>query len=140
MVCASFLQQELISVNKLGKVWFHSTILVKFHGCSVRNFKTLKQLFLKWLSITSLNVWAWIDNHKYQLLSLQNQKNSWWKIEIYCNNFDFYDQISTCCNKSDGVSHYKLRALNINTIKLNFVKKTSSMLYPVKRHLKYQEL
>ena len=30
--------------------------------------------------------------------------------------------------------------LTINTMKLNFVKKTSSMLYPNKMHLKYQEL
>ena len=34
----------------------------------------------------------------------------------------------------------KEKHLTINTIKLHFVKKTSSMLYPVKRHLKYQEL
>ena len=34
----------------------------------------------------------------------------------------------------------KKKHLTIKTIKLNFVKKTSSMLYPVERHLKYQEL
>ena len=34
----------------------------------------------------------------------------------------------------------KIKLLAINKIKLDFVKKTSSMLYPVKRHLKYQEL
>ena len=34
----------------------------------------------------------------------------------------------------------KEKHLTINTIKPHFVKKTSSMLYPVKRHLKYQEL
>ena len=39
---------ELIAVNKLGKVWFHSTtFLVEFHGCSLRNFKSSKQLFLE---------------------------------------------------------------------------------------------
>ena len=32
------------------------------------------------------------------------------------------------------------KRLTINTIKLIFVTKTSSMIYPVKRHLKYQEL
>ena len=37
---------ELTAVNKLGKFWLHSTFLAKFHGCSVRNFKSLKQLFL----------------------------------------------------------------------------------------------
>ena len=34
----------------------------------------------------------------------------------------------------------KKKRLIINNIKLNFLKKTSSMPYPVKRHLKYQEL
>ena len=34
----------------------------------------------------------------------------------------------------------KKKRLTINTIKLNFVKETSSILCPVKRHLKYQEL
>ena len=34
----------------------------------------------------------------------------------------------------------KKKHLNVNTIKLNFVKKTSSKLHPVKRRLKYQEL
>ena len=34
----------------------------------------------------------------------------------------------------------KKKHLTINNTKLNFVKKTSSMLYPVKRHLKYQEI
>ena len=34
----------------------------------------------------------------------------------------------------------KKEKLTINNIKLNFVKKTSSMLYPVKGYLKYQEL
>ena len=34
----------------------------------------------------------------------------------------------------------KKKHLTINTIKFNFVKNTSSMLYPVKRYLKYQEL
>ena len=33
----------------------------------------------------------------------------------------------------------KKNHLTINNIKLNFLKKTSSMLYPVKRHFKYQE-
>ena len=37
---------ELTTMNKLEKVWFHCTFLVKFHGCSVRNFKYVKQLFL----------------------------------------------------------------------------------------------
>ena len=37
---------DFIAMNKLEKVWFHSTFLVKFHGCSVRNFKSLKQRFL----------------------------------------------------------------------------------------------
>ena len=43
-VCASFPYTQ--NWNKLGKVWFHSTLLVKFHGYSVRNFQFLKQLFL----------------------------------------------------------------------------------------------
>ena len=34
----------------------------------------------------------------------------------------------------------KKEHLTINNIKLNFVKKTSSKLYPVKKHLKCQEL
>ena len=29
---------------KIGEVWFHSTVLVEFHGCSLRNFRSLKQL------------------------------------------------------------------------------------------------
>ena len=37
---------SVIAMNKLGKVWFHSTFLVEFHGISIRNFKSLKQLFL----------------------------------------------------------------------------------------------
>ena len=56
---------ELIAMNKLGKVWFHNTFLVKFHGCSVRNFKSLKQLYfptilifkIKLQLIGYLNLW-----------------------------------------------------------------------------------
>ena len=29
---------------KIGEVWFDSTVLVKFHGCCLRNFRSLKQL------------------------------------------------------------------------------------------------
>ena len=56
-VCASFPYTEnwiMVAVNKLVKVWFCSTFLLKFHGCFLRNFKSLKQL--------------------YRILSLQNQK------------------------------------------------------------------
>ena len=61
-------------MNKLGKVWFHGRFLVKFHGCSVRNLKFLKQLFLNQFCITAFSVWAWIDYFKHQILKLQNQK------------------------------------------------------------------
>ena len=37
---------ELIAMNKHGKVGFHGTFLGEFYKCSVRNFKSLKQLFL----------------------------------------------------------------------------------------------
>ena len=63
-----------IAMNKLGKFLFHSTFLAKFHGFCVRNFKSFKQLFLNWFWITAFNVWAWIDNFKYQILTLQNQR------------------------------------------------------------------
>ena len=56
-VCASFPYTEnrtMVAINKLGKVWFCSTFLLKFYGCFLRNFKSLKQL--------------------YWILSLQNQK------------------------------------------------------------------
>ena len=59
---------ELIGMNKLGKVWFHSTVRVKFHWCSVRNFISLKQLFLNWFWITASS------STKYKILTLQNQK------------------------------------------------------------------
>ena len=36
----------IIAMNVLGKVRFHSTVLVKFHGFSLRNLKSLKQFFL----------------------------------------------------------------------------------------------
>ena len=32
---------ELIAMNELGKVWFHSTFLKKIDGCSVKNFRSL---------------------------------------------------------------------------------------------------
>ena len=67
-------------MNELGKFWFYNTFLVKLHGCSVRNFKSLTQYFLKWFWIIAFNVWAWLDNvdrrlsTKHQILTLQNQK------------------------------------------------------------------
>ena len=61
-------------MNKLRKVWFQSTILVKFHGCSVRCFKYLKQFFLDWFWMTASNVWAEKDNFKHRILTLQYQK------------------------------------------------------------------
>ena len=65
---------ELIAMNELGKVWFQSVYYVKFHGCSERNFKSLKQLFLNWFSITAFNVWTWMNNFKYQILNFPNKK------------------------------------------------------------------
>ena len=39
----------------------------------------------------------------------------WWKIEIFSNNFDYWDQIKThrlsCCDKSDGLSLDEQRAV-----------------------------
>ena len=35
---------KITVMNKLGKVLFRSTVLVKFHECSERNFRSLKQL------------------------------------------------------------------------------------------------
>ena len=61
-------------MNKLGKVWFHGTFLGKFHGCSVRNLKFLKQLFLNQFCITAFGVWTLTDNFNHQILKLQNQK------------------------------------------------------------------
>ena len=55
---------SVVAMNKLGKVWFHSTFLVEFHGSSIRNFKSLKQFFLNQFCKIALNVWAWIDNYK----------------------------------------------------------------------------
>ena len=60
--------------DKLGKVWFNGTFLVKFHESSVKNSKSLKQLSLSQFEIAASNVWPWIDNFKYQILTLQNQK------------------------------------------------------------------
>ena len=67
---------ELTAINKLWtwKVWFHSTFLVKFHGYFVRNFKSLKQLFLNLFWIKAFNIGACIYNFKYHILTLQNQK------------------------------------------------------------------
>ena len=36
----------MIVINKIGTVWFHRLFLVKFHECSLRKFKFLKQLLL----------------------------------------------------------------------------------------------
>ena len=61
-------------MNKPRKGWFYSKFLVKFHERSLGNFKSLKQLFLDLLWMTGFNIWAWIENFKYQVLTLQNQK------------------------------------------------------------------
>ena len=74
-VCAFislYTKLELIAMNKLGKVWFHSTFIEKFHGCSVRGFISFKQLFLNQFWITAYKFWAWLDNFKYQIVTLQN--------------------------------------------------------------------
>ena len=34
----------MIAMNKLGKVWFLSTFLVKFHGYSASDLKSLKKV------------------------------------------------------------------------------------------------
>ena len=46
----------MIAMNKLGKVWFHNTLSVKFHGLSIRNLKSLKRLFLDYFWVTASNV------------------------------------------------------------------------------------
>ena len=66
----------MVALNKLGKVWFQSTFLVNFHGCFVRNLKSLRPLFLKEFRILASNVWAWIENLKYYIWTPQNQKGA----------------------------------------------------------------
>ena len=67
-------QLELIAMDKLGKIWFHITLLVNFQLCSLRNCEFLKNLSWNWLWITAFNVSAWIDNVKYQILTFENQE------------------------------------------------------------------
>ena len=43
----------MIARNKLRKVLFHGLFLVKFYGYSVRNFKSLEQLFLNQSWVTA---------------------------------------------------------------------------------------
>ena len=38
-------------------------IFIKFHASSLRNFKSIKQLFLDQFWMTASNLWAWIDNY-----------------------------------------------------------------------------
>ena len=186
------LQQRfiIIGTNKSGKVWFHSTILVKLHECS-HIFKTT---FFRLIWTTASNVWAWLDNCKDKILTLQHEKVSDKKYKYFPKSLIFkikssiirwerYHQLryqsytehrqgDNWCRKKEmdqdrSILVYsrvnrtlrrwhvlwdnsysattkkrlnKKKHLTINGIKINFLKKTGSMLYPVKRHLMHQEL
>ena len=41
-IISLYTKLKLIAINELVKVGFSSVFLVKYHGCSVRKFKSLK--------------------------------------------------------------------------------------------------
>ena len=105
----------MIAMIKLAKAWFHSTFFVNFHEYSLRNFKSSKQLLLDKFWITASNDWVWIDNFKYQVLTIQNQKVV---AEEFPNKFKFFrtnynsKAISTCYGRPDTFSHVVMRTVS----------------------------
>ena len=121
---------ELFAMNKLGKTWFHSTFLVKFHECWVRSLKSVKQLFWNKFCITACNVWAWKDNFKYQILTLQSQKVADEKYKFFPTIFickiklQLKSYLSLLRKKSYALPHDDLRA--VSSAQIIILQRTSS--------------